>query len=472
MELYNTYSRKIEHFKPIKDKKVGMYTCGPTVYNYAHIGNLRTYVFEDLLKRWLIYNGYKVSHVMNITDVGHLTSDEDEGEDKMEKGAKREGKSVEEIAEFYTNAFKNDLKTLKIIEPNIWRKATEHIKDMIELIKRIENNGYTYIAGGNVYFDTQKFKEYGKMAQLNLKDECQARVKKDPNKKNPRAFVLWFTNSKFENHIMQWDSPWGKGYPGWHIECSAMSMKYLGEHFDIHCGGMDHIPIHHPNEIAQSESATGHKWVNVWMHSNFLVIDSGDKMAKSGENFLTLAKVMEKTGVSGEDIRYYLMSAHYRQELKYNTSSVQAAQNAVDKINNFINKLQNIDKSGSVNEKVKSMLNENLKGFEDAMDNDLNVPLALPYLFEIMNNINSMKEKITKKDAEMVLETLNKINEVLAVMNFKHDEIPKDIEKLLEQRNEARDNKDWKKSDELRDKIQDKGFVVIDDKEKSYVKKV
>ncbi|MEK6845573.1 MAG: cysteine--tRNA ligase, partial [Nanoarchaeota archaeon] len=269
--LYNTLSRKKEEFVPLDKKEVRLYTCGPTVYNYAHIGNLRAYLFEDWLKRVLLFNGYRVNHVMNITDVGHLTSDADTGEDKMLKGAKREGKTVWEVAEFYTRAFQKDIQKLNILSPTIWCKATEHIKEQIELIKKLEKKGFTYVAGGNVYFDTSKLKDYGKLARLDLTAEktAKARVEKDANKRNPHDFVLWFTKSKFQEQEMKWASPWGSaGYPGWHIECSAMSMKYLGEQFDIHCGGIDHIQVHHTNEIAQSEAATGKKpWVKYWLHN-------------------------------------------------------------------------------------------------------------------------------------------------------------------------------------------------------------
>ncbi len=274
--LTNTMSRRKEVFKPLREGEVGIYTCGLTVYNFAHIGNLRAYVFADTLKRMFLFNGYKVNHVMNITDVGHLTGDEDEGEDKMEAGARREGKTVWEIVDFYTKAFFNDLKRLRIIFPTVTCRATRHVDDMIDMIRKIESNGYTYVAGGNVYFDTSKLPDYGKLARLKLdEDKMRSRVESDPYKRNPFDFVLWFTRYKYDSHAMQWDSPWGRGFPGWHIECSAMSSKYLGERFDIHTGGIDHIPIHHTNEIAQSEAAFGHEWVNYWLHSEFLVIGEG-----------------------------------------------------------------------------------------------------------------------------------------------------------------------------------------------------
>src|SRR3989344_199594 len=260
LTLFNTLTRKKESFQPLQKGKVGLYTCGPTVYHFVHLGNLRAYLFEDLLKRTLLLNNFKVKHVMNITDVGHLTSDADEGEDKMLKGAKRENKTVWEIAEFYTDAFRQDLQKLNILPPDIWCWATDHIRDQVEMIKTLEKKGFTYFKGGNVYFDTSKLKDYGKLARLDLHAEQKARVEK--NKKNPHDFVLWFTKSKFHEQEMKWDSPWGMGYPGWHLECSAMATKYLGEQFDLHCSGIDHIPVHHTNEIAQSEAAFGKKpWV-------------------------------------------------------------------------------------------------------------------------------------------------------------------------------------------------------------------
>ncbi len=474
-KLYNTKTRTVEPFKPLFDNEVKIYACGPTVYNYAHIGNLRTYVFEDILKRWLLYKGYEIKHVMNITDVGHLTSDEDEGEDKLEKGAKREGKTVWEIADFYTKAFQKDIKKLNILGPDIWCKATEHIQDMIKLIERLEKNGYTYIAGGNVYFDTSKFEDYGKMANLQLDElKAGARITIDENKKNPQDFVLWFTESKFKNHTMKWNSPWGEGYPGWHIECSAMSMKYLGEEIDIHCGGIDHIPVHHTNEIAQSECATGKQWVNWWVHGAWLVIDSGEKMAKSGDNFLNLDTVLEKGEVKPEGIRYFLMSAHYRQELKFKWDALSSAQKTVDNLNNFIQSILEINKEGNLHNEIKEISDTALAGFEESMDNDLNLPLAMPYIFEMINKINSFNENnnLTKGDVEYITQILKKINSVITVLDFEKQEIPDEIKQLADERQKAREIKDWKKADELRDKIKNAGFIVEDSSEGWKLKKI
>jgi cysteinyl-tRNA synthetase len=335
LRLFNSLGREVQDFSPIVPGKVGFYGCGPTVYNYAHIGNLRAYVFLDTLDRTLSFLGYEKTHVMNITDIGHLSGD---GEDKMLRSAKERGQTVLEIAAFYTDAFLADTARLNILRPKVMCKATEHIPDMIELIKRIEANGHTYTAGGNLYFDIATFPDYGKLAGIVPGEKTVSRVDADANKRNPQDFVLWFTKSKFENQALVWDSPWGRGYPGWHIECSAMSMKYLGEQFDIHTGGIDHIPVHHTNEIAQSESATGKKWVKYWLHNDFLVIakdadsggrDDGDagKMSKSAGNFLTLQSLVDM-GYDPLDYRFFLLGAHYRSQVAFSRKALDGARNA------------------------------------------------------------------------------------------------------------------------------------------------
>ena len=327
LKLFNTMGKSLQEFKPIKEGFVGFYGCGPTVYNYAHIGNLRAYVFLDILDRTLTFLGYKIKHVMNITDIGHLTGDADDGEDKMLKTAQERHQSVMEIAQFYTDAFIKDIDRLNIRHPDVICRATEHVQEMIELIKKIEANGHTYMAGGNLYYDTTTFADYGKLANLNL-EELKAGAGNrglDENKRNPTDFVLWFTKSKFENQALTWDSPWGRGYPGWHIECSAMSMKYLGEQFDIHTGGIDHIPVHHTNEIAQSEGATGKKWVNYWLHNEFLVEKNG-KMSKSSGEFLTLQRLIDK-GYEALDYRYFLLGAHYRSQVMFSWEAMDSAKN-------------------------------------------------------------------------------------------------------------------------------------------------
>ncbi|HPA11570.1 MAG TPA: cysteine--tRNA ligase, partial [Treponemataceae bacterium] len=327
LELYNTMGRSMQKFTPRTPGKVGFYGCGPTVYNYAHIGNLRAFVFQDTLARSLRFLGYEVTHVMNVTDIGHLTGDNDDGEDKMVNQAREKGQSVLEVAEFYTKAFFDDIDRLNILRPTVMCKATDHVDQMIRLIQRIEANGHTYSAGGNLYFDISTFPGYGALANFNPDDlKAGTRVDIDENKRNPFDFVLWFTKSKFENQALVWDSPWGRGYPGWHIECSAMSMEYLGEQFDIHTGGIDHIQIHHTNEIAQSEGATGKKWVNYWLHNEFLVMDKG-KMSKSSGEFLTLQYLIDK-GFDPLDYRFFLLGGHYRSQLTFSWESMESARNS------------------------------------------------------------------------------------------------------------------------------------------------
>ncbi len=461
LKLYNTLTRKKQVFKSISPNRAGMYTCGLTVYNYAHIGNLRTYVFEDILKRVLICDGYSVQHVMNITDVGHLTSDEDSGEDKMDIGSKREHKTPGEIANFYTNAFKEDLNKLNIIVPDVWCKATDHIQEQIDLIKRLEGKGYTYLGkNGNVYFDTSKFKNYGKMAMLNLKEETRARVEKDLNKKNSRDFVLWFSlrGSKFENHILKWQSSWGEGFPGWHIECSAMSMKYLGEKFDIHCGGIDHIPVHHTNEIAQSEAATGKKVVNYWVHGNWLVMDSGknekEKMAKSSGEFITLKTLADK-GYEPLVYRYFCLTTHYRNELLFSWQSLDAAKNTFNTLKNKIIEIKgDLSRTGICNEKILKYKEDFLKIIND----DMNMPKALALFWQMLRDdklSNNEKYALILDFDQVFGLNLDKIKEEKL-------DLPKEIQELLKQREEARKKKDFKLSDELRNKIKVRGYSVDD----------
>ncbi|MBI2666483.1 cysteine--tRNA ligase, partial [Candidatus Woesearchaeota archaeon] len=430
LTLFNTLTRKRELFKPHNPPEVGMYTCGPTVYHYAHIGNLRTYVFEDVLKRTLLFNNFKIKQVMNITDVGHLTGenegDADTGEDKMLKGARREGKTVWEIAEFYTEAFQEDLRKLNILFPEIWCKATDHIKEQIALIQKLEKSGFTYTAGGNVYFNTRKLNDYGKLAQLNLKAEThlQARVEKDKNKKNPPDFVLWFTKSKFQEQEMKWSSPWGPaGYPGWHIECSAMSMKYLGEQFDIHCGGIDHISVHHTNEIAQSEAAIGKKpWVKYWLHGEFLVLKEGEKMAKSGDNFITLS-TLEKKNIHPKDYRYFCLGTHYRKPLMFSYEALEGAKHARKRlVDSFLSwQDKKIQDNGSI---IKKYLDAFMKGIND----DLNTPKALATVWALVED-----KKVKNEDKKA---TLLKFDEVLGLSleQEKEEKIPTDIIELAEER--------------------------------------
>ncbi len=440
-------------FKPIKNAGAGIYACGPTVYNFAHIGNLRTYIFEDLLKRMFIYNKYKVKHVMNITDVGHLTSDGDDGEDKMLLGAKREGKSVWDIARFYEKAFFEDTGKLNILNPDIKCRATEHIQDMINLIKRIEENGFTYVSGGNLYFNIEKFKDYGKLSGLSLSDlKAGARIEVDENKKNPHDFVLWFTKSKHGNQDMQWESPWGRGFPGWHIECSAMSVKYLGECIDIHCGGIDHINVHHTNEIAQSEAATGKKWVNFWLHGEFLIMDKG-KMSKSAGEFITLKTLTDK-GFEPLDFRYLCLGAHYRTQLAFSYEALEGARNGLKNLRRKIIELDNLPAHISCNKKKEDYR----KKFNLLINDDLNIPQALAFLWDLIRD-----ETISPEDR---LKLVYEFDEVLGLGirdNFaKRTKVPEDVHLLLDKRMKARADKNWKEADRLREEVFKKGFKVED----------
>ena len=460
LRVYNTMSREVEEFVPIKPGYVGMYTCGPTVYNYAHIGNLRTFLFEDLLKRTLLYDGYQVKHVMNITDVGHLTGDGDEGEDKVEKMAHKLHKTSWEIADFYTKAFFQDYDSLNIIRPTVVCKATDHIPEMIALIQRLEKGGHTYVSGGNVYFDIASIPDYGKLARLkldSLQDASREEIFLDGNKKNPKDFVLWFTNSKFGNQEMMWDSPWGRGFPGWHIECSAMSMKYLGEHFDIHCGGIDAIPVHHTNEIAQSEAATGKKWVDYWMHGEFLLDDRG-KMSKSNGVFLTLGVLRDK-GYDPMDYRYFCLGGHYRSQLKFSWEALEAARKARLGI---VSKVQELLAKGAKKGEITSVEARKLKEeFAEHVNNDLSTPRALADLFAVCKSDLDADEKYSLLlDFDRVLGL--ELDAVAAKKAETEAEFPPDLQALVDARTAAKKAKDWAAADRIRAQLQEKGFVVRD----------
>ena len=454
MRIYNTMSREKEELVPISGKTVGMYTCGPTVYNFAHIGNLRSYVFEDVLRRTIKYNGFSLNHVMNITDVGHLTSDADEGEDKMLKGAKREHKTVWEIAEFYTNAFFDDCQKLNIERPDIICNATKHIPEMIELIKRMEKNGFTYMANGNVYFDISKCEDYGKLARLKVEElQAGARIEVDSGKRNPLDFVLWFTKSKFGEQEMQWDSPWGRGFPGWHIECSAMSTKYLGEQFDIHCGGIDHIPVHHTNEIAQTEAATGKKpWVKYWMHGEFLVMEK-EKMAKSGENFIRLQTLIDK-GYEPLVYRYLCFTAHYRSQLKFSWEAMEGAKGSFEALKRKVIEI----KTNLGDSKGGNKLGMYKSQFGDFLNDDLNIPMTLSLMWGVLKD----NELGNKEKYELILEFDRIFG--FGVEDWKEEkvELTDEIEWMIMQREEARKKKDFKAADQIRDELKAKGIVLED----------
>ncbi|NUM34610.1 MAG: cysteine--tRNA ligase [Candidatus Brocadiae bacterium] len=474
--LYNTRERKKIPFIALdpEQKLVKMYTCGPTVYNYAHIGNLRTYIFEDILKRTLLFYGFQVKHVMNITDVGHLTDDADRGEDKMEKGAFREGKSVWDIAQRYTDAFKQNLKDLNILDPNIWCKATDHIAQQIDLIQKLEAKGLTYRLEDGIYYNTAQFPEYKNFARLDIENiKAGARVEVVEGKKNPTDFALWkFSPKDGPKRQMEWESPWGIGFPGWHIECSAMSMHYLGEQFDIHCGGIDHIPVHHTNEIAQVEAVTNKLWVNFWLHGEFLVVQaSSDKegdtkrMGKSEGNFLTL-EVLKSKNYHPLAYRYLLLNAHYRSQLIYTEDAMQSAQRGFV---NFKEKIIQLKESIGKEKNLKAGIHEDyVSQFFQAIGDDLNTPQALAVAWKILGDSSlSPLEK---------LQTLEKLDEVLglgvAQMKAETQEIPAEISQILEERIHARKEKDWKKSDLLRDKIKAMGYEVLDGKDGMKVKKI
>jgi cysteinyl-tRNA synthetase len=385
--LYNSLTRTKEEFKPIGEP-VGLYTCGPTVYHYAHIGNLRTYVFEDVLKRVLLYDNYKVDHVMNVTDVGHLTGDRDMGDDKVAQEAKKEGKTAWEIADFYLSAFKKDLHALNISEPDIWCKATDYIDLQINLIKELEEKGFVYITSDGVYFDTAKFPEYNKLSHLKL-DELKegARVEKNNEKKNPTDFALWKFSPKDTKREMEWDSPWGTGFPGWHIECSAMSLHFLKDHLDIHCGAVDHINIHHTNEIAQSEAATGKKFFNYWLHGEFLNIGENEKMSKSKGNIMTLESVSKEYSAEALAFRYLCFLTHYRKSINFKGEALIQASAALTNLRRAVSALG--ENSGQVNEDYKNQ-------FSAAINDDLNMPQAIAVLQSLIKSVNS--EGITSSE--------------------------------------------------------------------------
>ncbi len=457
LKLYNTLTKKKEEFKPLESGRAKIYTCGPTVYNYAHIGNLRAYVFADILRKTLEFNDYEVLQVVNITDVGHLTSDEDEGEDKLIKGAKRENKTVWEIAKHYEEAFYEDMNLMNIKPAHKYPKATQHIQEMIDFIKKIEAQGYTYEAEGNIYFDTSKFKDYGKLIGKEIREEdTQSRVEVDEHKKSKTDFVLWFTRHKYKNHEMEWDSPWGRGFPGWHIECSAMSCKYLGEKFDIHTGGVDHVPIHHTNEIAQSEAAFGDEWVNYWMHNEFLVMQENEKMSKSKDGFLTLKVLIDK-GYKPEEYRYFLLGTHYRKKINFSYDAMNSAKNSLQRLNT---KIRELKKTKNNQEIQKKQYEEQIKKFQENINDDLNTPKALATMWETLDlEIN----ETTK------LSLIEKFEEVLGLRILEEETIPKEIIELQKKRDDARAKKEWQKSDELRDLIQKKGYKVLDSKQGSEI---
>ncbi len=466
IHLYNTLTHSKEEFIPIKKGNVSIYSCGPTVYSFAHIGNMRTYIFVDTLRRMLKYNGYTLNHVMNLTDVGHLTSDADTGEDKMEKAAKKEGKDPYEIARFYTEAFMNDINSLNIDIPNIITKATENIPQMIEIVQEIVNNGYGYETSNGIYFDVSKLDKYPVLSNNELSgQEAGARIEVDQEKRNPADFALWIKAP--ENHIMKWDSPWGKSYPGWHIECSAMGRRFLGEHFDIHTGGVDHIPIHHENEIAQCKGAFGHNPANTWMHCEFLLIDGG-KMAKSLGNVYTITD-LQKRGIEPLAYKLFCFSSHYRNKLNFTFDGVTASQKALDRLREGYIKHQN--GNNKVDQKT---LEDYEERFHKAINDDLNMPAAIGVVWEIIRSDVKSKDyaKLLEKfDIALGLDIVNS-KKYIDEKHTSTEEIPEEIKKLVELRNDAKQSKDWAEADKIRDEINQRGFNIKDTAEGIKIEKI
>jgi len=464
LKLFNTMTRKKELVRPIHNNEIRLYTCGPTVYDYAHIGNWRSFVAEDILKRVLLFNGFKVKHVMNITDVGHLTSDADTGEDKIEIGAKREGKTAWEIARFYEKVFFDDVEKLNILKANVYPRATEHIKEQIELVKRLEKKGYTYIIENDgVYFDTSKFKGYGKMSRMNReKLKAGARVEMVEGKRNLTDFALWKFSPKDKKRQMEWDSPWGRGFPGWHIECSAMGMKYLGEHFDIHCGGEDHITIHHPNERAQAEAATGKKFVNIWMHVKFLVIE-GKKMSKSLGNYYILEDIL-KMGYDSKVVRYILMASHYREQMNFTLKGLKAAKKTVDGLLDFMDRIQKIKVTGEYNKDLHEKVKKAKEKFLESINDDLNMPNALAAVFDLTKEVNKTidERKISKKNLKEVYDQMIEFDKVLGILEIKKEKLAEEIKDLILKREGLRKRGDFEVADKIRKEIKERGYLIED----------
>ena len=465
LTFYNTLTRKKEEFHAIDGKNVRMYSCGPTVYSYAHIGNFRTYIFMDTLRRVLKYNGYELKHVMNITDVGHLESDADEGEDKMEKAARKENKDPYEIAKYYTEIFLQDMEKLNIDKPEIITKATDNIPQMIEYVKDIMKNGYAYETSKGIYFDISKLDKYPVLSNRKLDDQIAgARVDVDPEKKNPYDFALWITAR--ENHIMKWESPWGLSYPGWHLECSTMGRRFLGEEFDIHTGGVDHIPTHHENEIAQSKGATGKIPAHVWLHCEYLQVDGG-KMSKSLGNTYTISQLKEK-GISPLAFKLFCFTAHYRNKLNFTFEGAYGAQKALERL--YDSYVKNANGADEIEE---SIISEYKEKFSNYINDDMNMPGAMSVVWEIARNT-----KKSKSFAELLLEfdkvlglDIKNAEQYLKEFKQENEELPDDIKDLITERNKARENKNWQKSDELRDKIISMGYSIKDTKDGIIVKK-
>jgi cysteinyl-tRNA synthetase len=445
LQLFDTYTRQIRKFEPLNPDEVGVYVCGPTVYDYAHIGNLRTYLFEDILRRTLEYAGYKVKHVMNITDVGHLTSDADTGEDKMEKGSKRTGMTAWEMADHYAEAFRNNLAALNVLEPDIWCRATDHIQEQIEFVEEIEKHGFTYKTSDGIYFLSQKLNDYGHLARLNIEGlQAGARVEQG-EKRAITDFALWKFSPENEVRQMEWDSPWGRGFPGWHIECSAMSAKYLGDFFDIHCGGEDHIPVHHTNEIAQTQACKGTHLANFWMHGYFLQMGNA-KMAKSSGEFIRLETLQEQN-IDPLVYRYFCLTAHYRTQLSFSWESLEASRVALNRL------YRTCYEWGEAGEVDAGFLGK----FEGFLFNDLNMPRVIALIRDLIRSeLTDAVKKATLLEFDRVLGL------DFATWEPANEAIPEAIKALAAARESAREAKNWAEADLIRDQIADAGYAVED----------
>lgn len=461
IELYNTLTKKKEEFKPIEKNIVKIYSCGPTVYSRQHIGNLRAAIFIDTLKRILRYANYKIEDVINITDVGHLVSDDDEGEDKMLKASKKENKNPFDIAKYYEKLYIEDLEKLNVILPKYLPRATENIKEQLEIIENLDKKGYTYKTSDGIYFDVSKFKEYGQLSGQSLEEKkAGARIEVDTEKNNPQDFALWkFLTGDNEKHIMKWESNYGVGFPGWHIECSAMSSKFLGEKIDIHTGGIDHIPIHHENEIAQNTCSGAVKQINFWMHNAHLRIEN-EKMSKSLGNVYNIDTIIEK-GYSPLAFRETCLRTHYRKEMNFTFESLKAGETNVEKINEFYTKLKML-KIESEEEQIRSIYEETLKKFENAIYDDLNTQIALSVVYEFMSEFNKIGQ-YSKEDIKLAKQFMQKTDKVLGLIK-EEEEISLEVLELAKERVKARENKKFEESDKLRDEIEELGYEIKDDK--------
>jgi cysteinyl-tRNA synthetase len=477
LRLYNTLTKKKGEFKPLNAGKVGMYSCGPTVYDFVHIGNIKSYLTADTLRRYLEYLGYEVRHIKNITDVGHLTQDDlaqgDTGEDKIEKKAREQKKTPQEIAEFYENYFHEAEDKANILRAHKFPRASAHIAQMIKIISGLIEKGYAYEKNGNVFYDVTKFSEYGKLSGNTLENlKVGARLEKHPDKLNPWDFALWLKAPK--EHIMKWESPWSLGYPGWHIECSAMAMEYLGDTLDIHTGGEDNIFPHHEAEIAQSEAYTGKKFCNFWTHTRLLLVD-GEKMSKSKGNFYRLEDIIEK-GYDPMAVRLLFLSAHYKSQLNFTWQSLDQAKSNIQRISDWIKNLENlkIEKSQSLTSGEGEIDFGYIyqKRFEAAMDDDLNTPLALSVIYELITETNKLlaENKLGKKEAQDILKLWQRINKVFGLkIEKKTESIPDEINNLAKERKAARNDKNFQLSDELRGKIEKMGYIIEDLKNNEYL---